>query len=233
MVLVNAQDTDHSIKVSGEITSLENNEPIPFVHIINTTKQQGLTADHTGHFQFLMHRGDTLVFSSVGFEKYTWTLSEDDDREKVQIKIALKPSVTELGPVEVFAYKNAETFKKEFLALELPEKQEKIYIPGSYEGPRKEYKPTILNPMSFVYGMFDKKAKERTKLVEVQQETAQWKQMRKKYDFIKEIAEIEDEELEEFLAFCQIDFHKIEVSTEYELALAINTCLPDYKSSRK
>jgi hypothetical protein len=224
-----AQEPVKTVKISGHVMDSETSEPVPFVHIINLTANQGLTTNHKGEFYFTLSPNDTLVFSSVGYEKHVITLDQLSQDDKMNLKIDIKPSTTVLEGVEVVAG-NPEAFKKEFLALELPDRPERIMVPGAYDGPRRDYKPSVLNPVSFVYSMFDKKAKERIKLVQVQQETERWGQLRRKYDFIKDIADIDDEELEEFLAFCHMDLRQIEFSTEYDLAVAVNRCLPDYKA---
>jgi hypothetical protein len=223
-----AQETE-TIRITGTVVDSETNEPVPFVHIINNSARQGLTTDEHGEFFFVMNAKDTLVFSSVGYEKYLLVPGMHGDQR--DFNIAIKPSTTVLQGVEITAFGNEEAFKKEFLALELPE-QPKIILPGVYNGPRREYKPSVLNPVSFVYGMFDRKTKERAKLVQVQQESERWSRLRKKYDFIKDIAGIGDDELEEFLDYCRLDIQRIESSSDYELAVAVNVCIPDFKATR-
>jgi hypothetical protein len=207
----------------------ETNEPVPFVHILNNSARKGLTSNEKGEFYFVMHATDTLVFSSVGYEKY-YLVPAQHGSEK-DFRIAIKPSTVVLKGVEITAFGNEDAFKKEFLSLELPERT-RITVPGTYNGPLRDYKPSVLNPVSFVYGMFDKKTKERVKLVQVQQESERWRLLRKKYDFIKDISGIGDEELEEFLDYCHLDYQRIELSSDYELAVAVNVCLSGFKATR-
>lgn len=217
--------------VTGRVISAENREPLPFVHIVNSTAKKGTTTDENGFFLMPAAEGDTLLFSAVGFDRLQFIVRQQAFEGEVEITLSL--ASVELDEVEVFAYRNAESFKDAVLKLELPEQPDKVTIPGSYDGPRKAYKPNpVLNPLSFAFNMFDKKSKERMKLIEVTQQSERWRQMKQKYDFIMETADLEAEEMEEFLAFCHLDYKTIEASTEYQLALAVNHCLPDFRNSK-
>lgn len=217
--------------ITGSIESSETSDPVSFVHVLNSTSNQGSTTDENGSFLIPVSAGDTLNFSAVGYEGLQYIVGEQTPGESASIQIAMNPSAVELDEVEVFAYRDAEALKDAILNLELPDGPEKVVIPGSYDGPRRAYKPNVMNPLSLAFGIFDKKSKERIKLADARQETLRWKQMKQKVDFIRETAELEEEEIDEFLQFCNLDYKKIEVSTEYELALAVNHCLKDYKES--
>ena len=224
------QDPGKRIVISGEITGIEENEAVPFVHIINQSTKEGIVSDAEGKFQIIMHDNDTLLFSAVGFDKYQFSLNNTPDNDKLFVKIHLNTATMELKPVEVFAYKDAESFKEAILDYELPEDQNQVRIPGSYDGPRREVKPSPLNPVSFIAYAFSKEAKEKRKLAEIQENAVSGYEIRKKYEFIEEITGLKEERLDQFLEYCQITFNMVKSSSEYDLAVVVNKCLPEFKA---
>ena len=225
-------DQGKKIILSGEIISTEENEAIPFVHIINKSSNKGTVSDADGKFKIPMNENDTLIFSAMGFDKYHFSLNKKPDNNQVFVKIELNTSTMELKPVEVFAYKDAESFKEAILEYELPEENEQVKIPGSYEGPRKEVKPSPLNPVSFLAYAFSKEAKEKRKLAEVQQNSVSGYEIRKKYEFLEEITGLQEKKLDQFLEYCEITFRMVKSSSEYELAIVVNQCLPSFKAEK-
>lgn len=228
---VTGQVPEDPLMVSGQIVNAATGEPAPFVHIINPSTNQGATTDARGQFTIRMDRQDTLVFSSVGFEKYLFTLENQPADKKVFVKIALNTATLELEPLEIFAFRDAETFKEAILELELPGEPEPIHIPGTYQGPRREVKPGVMSPISFVFSKFSKKEKEKAKLVQAMKDTEHLSRLKAKYDFIKRIARLKDNELEEFLEFCQLTRESIDSYTEYEIALVVNACMVGFKAA--
>ncbi|MGK7392972.1 MAG: carboxypeptidase-like regulatory domain-containing protein [Candidatus Cyclobacteriaceae bacterium M3_2C_046] len=224
------EPAEKQLELCGEIINGENDKPAEFVHIVNKNTNQGTVSDAQGNFCINMSLSDTLVFSSVGYDRHYFSLSQEPEGNELYVKILLTPSTLELQSVEVFAYKTAEEFKDAILKMEV-EPEESITIPGSYTGPRREVKPTILNPISFVFGSFNKKQKEIRKLAEVQRkEAGKLRDLGESYQIVKRITGLEDEqELDQFLEFCQISVKKLETSSEYDLALAINQCWEEYQ----
>lgn len=226
------QDDSRTI-MRGTVENAETREGVPFVHVLNSTAHQGTTTDGSGAFMIPVMAGDTLNFSVVGYESLQYIAGEQVPGAAEPVRITLRPSTVELKEVEVFAYRDAEALKDAILNLELPDTLERVVIPGAYTGPRREYRPNPLkNPISFAFGGFNKQTRERIKLAEAKRETARWRGLREKVDFIRETADIAEEEIDEFLQFCNLDYNKIEASTEYELALAVNHCIKDYKENR-
>lgn len=86
-----------TILVKGSIEGSKGS-PIPYTSIINKTLNKGLIADSSGYFQFKATIGDTLLFSSLGYEKTKIVL---DNLEGKFYKIILIPQLVPLKEVVV------------------------------------------------------------------------------------------------------------------------------------
>ncbi len=66
---VNAQEENEKdlIQFSGVVVTADSLKPIPFVNIRIAGTTLGTSADYYGFFSFVAHKGDTILFSYVGF----------------------------------------------------------------------------------------------------------------------------------------------------------------------
>lgn len=219
------------IRIHGEVVSMETGEAVPYVHIIDPTKNQGTISDIHGKFVLMTDPTDTLIFSAVGFEKLTIVLTNEDLELEKPIQISLTPSTYELAPVQIHAFKDEAAFKQEILNLKLPE-EKKIIIPGTYDGPRDPNARFALarGPLSTVQNMFSKEAKELKKYQEVIRDYPREKTIAAKYnrDIVGEITGLKDEELNDFMLFCKVPDDFILSANEYEIVLAVNNCYKDF-----
>ncbi|MEO1051912.1 MAG: carboxypeptidase-like regulatory domain-containing protein [Bacteroidota bacterium] len=240
LIVCGHQSKAQEIEIVGEIVSEEDNSAVPFVHVLNTNSRQGTVSNAEGRFWIKMSKTDTVLFSTIGFKKYAFTLKDEVTTDKLTVKIMLSQSTMELKPVEVFAYKSEEDLKRAILNLDVPE-EEKDYVEldGFYYGPKKEPKRFnttgngvgFSGPISGVANLFNKRVKEEKKFRKQQREYNNWVQnVKLKYNptVVREITGLPEDKVEEFMEFCQLDEKFVEVSTEYEIAVAVNQCLDRY-----
>jgi len=233
-------DPAEQVRLSGELFNKETGESIPYVHIINSSTNEGTTSDLDGKFSLPVSTNDTVVFSAVGFEKYylTWKERPENSNEYF-IKISLDPSTLELAPVNIFAFKDEAGFKQDILNMKLPEDNSKIVIPGSYNGPRREATgefslSSLLSPASAIYNLFSKDAKELRKYSRVLKEYPRQKAISEKYNMqvVEKITGLKDESLNEFMLFCKMPEDFILQANEYEIILAVNNCYKEFQENR-
>lgn len=89
--------------ISGKVINTRTKEPLAFVHIAVAGSARGATTDVEGRFQIQTRTGDTLVFSSVGFEKRKLSLQNPANSLQL-VELTEKP--TELNDVVVRAGEN-------------------------------------------------------------------------------------------------------------------------------
>lgn len=224
------------IAIQGEVISNETGEVVPYVHIIDQTKNQGTISDLSGKFEIMIDPTDTLVFSAVGFEKLTIVLAHEAINLAEPVRISLTPSTYELAPVQIHAFKDEAGFKQDILNLKLPDEKPKIVIPGTYNGPRDPNARFSLasGPLSAVQNMFSKEAKELRKYNEVIKEYPREQAIVAKYNrqIVADITGLKDEELNDFMLFCKVPDDFILSANDYEIVLAVNNCYKDFLKAR-
>lgn len=226
------------ISLSGEIINKEDGELVPYVHIINLSTNQGTTSDMEGKFNISISSKDTLMFSSVGFDKYKLTFSDHEiDSDSYFIRILLDQSSYELSPVNIFAFKDEAGFKQDILNMKLPEDSNtKIIIPGSYGGPltSKDLNGgfSLGSPISSVVNIFSKEAKELRKYERVMKDYPRQKTINEKYNMevVEQITGLKDEDLNKFMLFCKISDDYILTANDYEIVVAVHNCYKEFVS---
>jgi len=107
------------VQFSGLITSVGGELPVPFVTLTNLSyNNQAHAANNEGFFSFVAHVGDTILFTSVGFEPLEFVIPHTAS-DKFTTKINMKSMVIELPAVTPFPWASIEEFNIAFMALDL------------------------------------------------------------------------------------------------------------------
>ncbi|WP_437920113.1 hypothetical protein [Sphingobacterium sp. LRF_L2] len=107
------------IQFSGLISSVGGELPVPFVTVTNKSyANQAHAADNEGFFSFVAHVGDTIRFTSVGFDPVEYIIP-NTATDKLTAKINMKSLVIELPAVMPFPWASIEEFNLAFLALDV------------------------------------------------------------------------------------------------------------------
>jgi len=86
-------------KISGKVTSEEDNKPLQGVNIIIKGKTTGTQTNTNGEFSIDAVQGDVLVFSIIGYTQQEFTIGPASI-----ISISMKTDATKLGEVVVVGY---------------------------------------------------------------------------------------------------------------------------------
>lgn len=107
------------VQFSGLISSVGGELPVPFVTVTNVSyNNQVHAANNEGFFSFVAHVGDTIRFTSVGFEPTEFVIPETAS-DKFTAKINMKSLVIELPAVMPFPWASIEEFNMAFMALDV------------------------------------------------------------------------------------------------------------------
>ncbi|MFZ4862756.1 hypothetical protein ACL9RF_11270 [Sphingobacterium sp. Mn56C] len=105
------------IQLSGLITSTGSDLPVAFVTIKNSSyNNQTFIANNEGYFSFVVHVGDTIQFSSVGYDPQTFIVPNVPD-DKFTAHIQMRSLVIELPAVTPYPYASYEDYIAAFLAM--------------------------------------------------------------------------------------------------------------------
>lgn len=224
------------IEITGEIIDSETNDAVPYVHVVNKSAELGTVSNTEGRFWITMNKSDTLLFSAIGFETFAFTIKDQVTTDKLVVTIAMNMSTMQLKPVKVFAFRDEAALKKALIDTKVPleNNQRGIQLPGFNYGPRKEVKPNAFgNPISYIASKFSKEIKEQKKLAEYEQGYDYQKIIKAKYNqqVVIRLTGMEEDKVEEFMEFCHIDDSFVGKSSEYEIAIAVNSCYVDFQKS--
>src|SRR5699024_2724260 len=120
LLAVNLQGQEKKIvQFSGIITSSGAQIPVPYVTVTNGShNNQSLASNHEGFFSFVAHEGDTIRFSSVGYESLTFVVPKVAG-DKYTASISMNSLITEIEAVMPYPWASIEEFNIAFLALDL------------------------------------------------------------------------------------------------------------------
>lgn len=115
---IRAQGQEKKIlQFSGLISSVGGELPVPFVTVTNLSyNNQAHAANNEGFFSFVAHVGDTIRFTSVGFDPLEYVIPFTNS-DKYTARISMKSLVIELPAVMPYPWASIEEFNIAFLAL--------------------------------------------------------------------------------------------------------------------
>jgi hypothetical protein len=113
-----AQQAKPLVQFSGVIYDKDSNSVVPYVTIKNLSEDgKTYSANYKGYFSFVVHEGDSILFSSVGYKKLKLTIPANLEEKKFTALIKIKSDNIELPMVTVFPWASVDEFKKDFLTL--------------------------------------------------------------------------------------------------------------------
>lgn len=230
-----------AVRVTGIVVNSQTGEPVPFVHVYALSSRHGTVADDQGHFILTIEKTDTLTFSSVGYDVQHFHPDAADGKDHYEVRIQLRPRVYELDPVNVMAYPSIEQFKQDVLGVEIADEEKfRLKIPNGYslppEGPNDiSLNPSvrITGPVSALYNVFSREAKERRKLKTFRESIKDYREIDLKYnvEVVKQITDLDDEGAKRFMEWCKFEDEFILKSSAYDLAVAMLKCLDEFAKS--
>jgi|LauGreDrversion4_1035100.scaffolds.fasta_scaffold03546_6 hypothetical protein len=107
------------VQFSGVTLNRDSNTAVPYVSISNKTLNDKLSyiANYKGYFSFVVHEGDTLQFSAVGFGKQQVIIPTSLPDDKYTVLVKMKQEIISLPMVRVYPWASEDEFKKEFLTM--------------------------------------------------------------------------------------------------------------------
>src|SRR5690606_38275807 len=108
------------LQFSGLITSTNNPDlPVAFATIKNKSfRDQTFISNNDGYFSFVAHSGDTILFTSVGFDPLTYVIPEVTG-DKFTAHIQMRSLVIELPAVTPYPWASYEDYLADFMSMKL------------------------------------------------------------------------------------------------------------------
>ncbi|MBD98646.1 MAG: hypothetical protein CMO34_02300 [Verrucomicrobia bacterium] len=124
------------IQFSGVAVSNDSLNPVPFVTILVKHTARGTTSDYYGYFSFVAKKGDTLIFTSIGYKESKFIVPDSLIGNRYSLIHAMYRDTVNIETVNVYPWPTPEQFKEAFLALDVPD--------DDLEVARKNLSPELL-----------------------------------------------------------------------------------------
>ena len=114
-----AQNQRRIVQLSGVVLGSDSASFVPGVHIYVPKAGRGTTTNSVGFFSMPVLVGDSIVISSVGFQRQHYIVPPSS-KEFQTIIITMVEDVTFLNEIEIVPFPTEEVFKEAVLAMNMP-----------------------------------------------------------------------------------------------------------------
>jgi hypothetical protein len=217
-----------SVKVSGQvITQVDSNRfvGVSYVTIYHKRRKTGLISDSSGFFSLSLLRGDTLLFSRIGYGTVTYILPNTYAETRLELHLLMQEKPYILREVKIRATQAPQLgpIQKKPVTVYVPpihtvrSLQTAGLAPGGGLGK---------GPISALYDAFSKKAREKKLVAALMERDNKEKAYKARLnpEYVSELLRLEGYELDEFMAFCQPPIDFVLNAEEYELIVMLLDC---------
>jgi len=114
-----AQSQKRIIQLSGVVLGSDSASFIPGVHVYVPKAGRGTTTNSVGFFSMPVLVGDSIVISSVGYQRQFYIIPSSA-KEYQTVIVTMVEDVTFLKEVEIVPFPTEEVFKEAVLAMNMP-----------------------------------------------------------------------------------------------------------------
>lgn len=226
-----SSQTGTAYQLKGRLMDAELKDPVRFATILVVNKNKGTSSTSEGRFNIPVSIGDTIRFTSIGYESLEITIDDNIISSKnEELMLFMIPTIYELDPVVVF-----ELGDDFYLKRQKGKPIEIVGLPTPPENPKDWSKPQMTwgtdygggVTISGLLDVFDKKLQEKKKvqrMINAKNIQLEHKaKVKSKFNqrFVKMITGIDDRVIVEFMEFCSFSDYYILNSSEYQLTLGL------------
>lgn len=216
MLLVSAGKSLYAqthITISGQVIDKENPFlPLSRIMIINKRTNHGIFADAEGKFSINSLHTDTLIFSVIGYNTKKICLKDSVLKNRYNILIEMNKLYYTLKEISVFGTRTLNDIDKDIAKLDSTRRMRYYQDINA-----------ISSPITYLYERFSKFGRSKQKV-------AAWENEDLKIDILKDlfrlyvkndIINLNEDEFEAFIAYCNLSEEFIKTSNQFELVMAI------------
>ena len=215
-------------------------EYVPLVHIYNERTHKTSVSDTGGNFMIKVNKGDTLVFSAIGYYFKVVNITESLITEET-VFIKLIPRKYEISEARVYSLGTYEQFKQKVLALKMPETRTdklRIYLHGLSRKVGKEIKyqqemDKLAEGKAVLYSIPILTPEEiaMIKLKNIIEKEKIQKIVYEKFnrEIVADVTGLKGEELTEFIVFCNFSEKYLLITNQYDIMVRVLEKFEVYK----
>ncbi|MCK5825320.1 MAG: carboxypeptidase-like regulatory domain-containing protein [Ichthyobacteriaceae bacterium] len=217
----------------GNVVNLFNQQPLENVHIINLSSSKGTISNYRGEFKITVAENDTLYFSEIGYHAKKIIVMKHMLKENNTIKLITKNY--KLDEIIVTPYNLTGILEIDVKNIVLSRNRKVVKIKGlktsEQLGDNLHDKPTVIQPVDFIYNIFGSKPKELKKLNKLKDQDIIKNLLYYKYDreFLTETLGLSRMQIETVLKHCNYSQEYILKANDLQILEAILKCNDEYK----
>ncbi|MCP9236584.1 carboxypeptidase-like regulatory domain-containing protein [Lewinella sp. JB7] len=120
------QDGEPLVQFSGMVLdgTTSQLQPVPYATVLIKNDGRGTYANLEGFFSIVAHKGDTILFSALGYDDVEFVIDRNLEDDKYSLVQLMTYNAIDLPEAVVFPWPSRDHFKLEFLAMDVtPELQ--------------------------------------------------------------------------------------------------------------
>lgn len=94
---------------------------VPFTRVADMSTRRGTIADYYGYFALVVHPGDTVEFSCLGFKKKQYIVPDTLEEKTINLVQLMTEDTLTTDPVDVYPWPSREQFADAFVNMDLPD----------------------------------------------------------------------------------------------------------------
>tara|TARA_B100000902_G_C27322533_1_gene925731 strand:+ start:5779 stop:6399 length:621 start_codon:yes stop_codon:yes gene_type:complete len=110
---------DKSVQLTGIIVSNDSLLTVPFANIFVKYNNIGTISDFYGYFSLVASKGDTIIFSCLGYKKEIFIVPEFTEEKFITIVQKLETDTILLDETNVYPWPSRDQFKQAFLTADI------------------------------------------------------------------------------------------------------------------
>jgi len=218
----------------GQVINMFNSQPLENTNIINITTTRGTISNYRGEFRIEVALGDTLYFSQIGFHSKKLIVTKRMlDRQNI---VKLITQNYKLDEVIVTPYDLTGILEVDVKNLISVNERRVVKIgnlkTSSELGKNIYKKPSVFQPVDFIYNIFGDRPKQMRKLKKLEEQNQVRDLLYQKYDreFLMETLNLSRKQIEAILKNCDYDPNYIVKANDLQILQAVLSCYDKYKT---
>jgi len=219
--LNNAQS--QNVKICGVVVGENGQTTFSNLLIINKKTNVGIFGNSDGTFCVNAQKSDTLIISSVGYNRFYVSVIDSLVKENYNVKIILKKLSVELKEFEVIPQRELQQIQKDIEKLGYNKND---YVLSGIS--------SFYSPITYLFQMHNRT--ERGKRIAAEMENndkrrALLKELLEKY-VDADVLFMLDEEFDDFIDYCNFSDEVMKQSTQYEFIMLVKLKYRQYREGR-
>ncbi len=112
---------DKSVQFTGLLVSTDSLLTIPFANVLIKNQHKGTISDFYGYFSLAANKGDTIIFSCLGYKKEQFVIPKNTNENFITVVQKLATDTIMLKETKVYPWPSRDQFKQAFLTVDIPD----------------------------------------------------------------------------------------------------------------